>query len=137
MPTASFWEIPSCQVLVVELEIGYFHSSMCSTLFKGPAPVLVWFYRCCCQLISSHLLVRNTVCCILRLCLCEWMQSALTGLVMVCSCHLKSSFRPDIFSWKQRQNILYHGLLYSVWNLLHLVTNLQMKPLFLYEYMQK
>lgn len=91
MLTASFWEIPSCWVFVVELEIGYFQSSACSTLFKTPSPILVWIYRCCYQLISSHLLLRNTLYCIFQLCLSEWMQSALKGLV-ICCCHLKSSF---------------------------------------------
>lgn len=74
MQTASFWEIPSCRVFVVELEVGYFQSIVCSTLFKTPAPLLVWFYRCYYQLISSHLLIRNTVYCIFQL-LFKWVDA--------------------------------------------------------------
>lgn len=114
MPTASFWEILSCWVFVVVLEIDCFPSSVCSTLFKTPAPILVWFYRCCCQLISSPPLLRNIIYCIFHLFLRVWMQSALRGLMMICCSHLKSSFSQTRYIFLEAEVEHYHGLLFCV-----------------------
>lgn len=114
MPTASFWEILSCWVFVVVLEIDYFPSSVCSALFKTPAPILVWFYRCCCQLISAPLLLRNIIYCIFHLFLRVWMQSALRGLMMICCSHLKSSFSQTRYIFLEAEVEHYHGLLFCV-----------------------
>lgn len=59
------------------------------------------------------------------------MQTALDGLVMICCCHLESSFRPAFSYWKQKSKIFSHVFLYSMWIFLHLVkSNFTVKPSF-------